>query len=323
MNKFIATALSTVLLTTGGIGAANVLHPDKVEAAQAKYEASYSHHNSNYQLQIASEDLTQLPEYATITSKIDVNGLTAKVVEDNYNTRTIVFSNANGQGKYKSIFVKKTDSLKVIDFRGGQIFYGTISNETTAPAPEQNPSTDTVISTLPEFATLASVVKVSNYTLQVVEDNTNKRIITLKDQNGRLQYKSIFVKNNNSLKVIDTRGGQIFYGTVGTETAATPAVVKPAPAKAVAKAAPVKTEVKAQVPVAKNTSSLPEYATLASVVNVNDFSLQVVEDNSNTRTILLKDKNNRVQYKSIFIKRTNNLKVIQTRGGQIFYGSIK
>lgn len=320
MNKFIATALSTVLLTTGGIGAAHVLHPDKVEAAQVKYESSYQNYNSHYQLQIASEDLTQLPEYATVASKINVNGLTAKVVEDNYNTRTIVFSNANGQGQYKSIFVKRTDSLKVIDFRGGQIFYGTISNETTAPAPEepakpeQTPSTDSAISALPEYATLASVVKVSDYTLQVVEDNTNKRIITLKDQNGRLQYKSIFVKNNNSLKVIDTRGGQIFYGIVGTKTVATPAPAKAAPAKATAKA---------QAPVAKSTSTLPEYATLASVVNVSDYSLQVVEDNFNTRTILLKDKNNRVQYKSIFVKRTNNLKVIQTRGGQIFYGSIK
>ncbi|MBD7984112.1 hypothetical protein H9649_05935 [Sporosarcina sp. Sa2YVA2] len=220
MKKLFATTLSAVLLTTGGLGATNVLHPDKVEAATVNYESSYQNHNAHYQLQIASEELTQLPEYATVASKIDVNGLTAKVVEDNYNTRTIVFSNSHGQGQYKSIFVKRTDSLKVIDFRGGQIFYGTISNETAAPAPEQpakpeqKPATDTAISALPEYATLASVVDVTGFNLEVAEDNFNTRTVLVKDQNNRVQYKSIFVKRAHTLKVINTRGGQIFYGAV-------------------------------------------------------------------------------------------------------------
>lgn len=319
MNKFFATTLSAVLLTTGGLGAANVLHPDKVEAAQAKYESSYSNYGSNYQLNIAAEALTQLPEYATVASKINMDGLTAKVTEDNTNKRIIVFSKANGQGQYKSIFVKATESLKIVDFRGGQIFYGTISTEDATPEkpaqPEEKPATD-AISALPEYATLASVVNVDNYKLQVVEDNTNKRVITLSDDFGRLQYKSIFVKNTNSLKVIDTRGGQIFYGVVSSETNTTAA---PAPEKATA----VKAEATAKTTATSSNSSLPEYATLASVVDVNSFNLQVVEDNYNKRIVLLKDANGRPHYKSIFVKRTNHLKVIDLKGGLLFNGTVR
>ncbi|MFD1204577.1 hypothetical protein ACFQ38_05560 [Sporosarcina contaminans] len=224
MKKLFATTLSAVLLTTGGFGAANALHTDKVEAATPKYESTYANHDARYQSSITANELKQLPEYATVASKINVNGLTAKVTENNSNKRIILFTDARGQGKYKSIFVKKTNSLKVIDFRGGEIFFGTVklaeavpgtSTESTPEAtkPESKPVTDQN-STLAEYAKLSSVVNVKNFNMQVVEDNASKRIITLKDQNGRVQYKSIFMKRTNMLKVINTRGGQVFYGSV-------------------------------------------------------------------------------------------------------------
>lgn len=216
MKKLFATTLSAALLTTGGFGAANVLHADKAEAAISKYETSYTNHEARYQLNITADELKQLPEYETIASKIDVTGLTAKVTEDNNYKRIVLFRDARGQGKYKSIFVKDTNSLKLIDFRGGEIFFGTVEEgetATEATKPESKPVAEQN-STLTEYAKLSSVVNVSNLNLQVVEDNASKRVITLKDQNGRVQYKSIFMKRTNMLKVIDTRGGQIFYGSI-------------------------------------------------------------------------------------------------------------
>lgn len=216
MNKLFATTLSAVLLTTGGFGAANAFHTDKAEAAASKYETSYSNHETRYQLNITADALKQLPEYDTVASEINVNGLNAKVTEDNKYKRIILFSDARGQGKYKSIFIKDTNSLKVIDFRGGEIFFGTVQPAEKTPEatkPESKPDAEQN-STLAEYAKLSSIVNVDNLNLQVVEDNASKRIITLKDQNGRVQYKSIFMKRTNMLKVIDTRGGQIFYGSI-------------------------------------------------------------------------------------------------------------
>ncbi|GEN84754.1 hypothetical protein SLU01_30660 [Sporosarcina luteola] len=216
MRKLLATTLSAALLTTGGFGAANVLHSDKAEAASSKYEASYSNHGQQHNLNITADSLTKLPEYATVASKINVDGLTAKVVEDNNNKRIIVFSDSRGQGKYKSIFVKMKNNLKIIDFRGGEIFYGTvksIDSSTEATKPETKPSANQN-SKLAEYTKLSSVVDISKLSLQVVEDNANKRIITLQDQNGHVKYKSIFVKRTNMLKVINTKGGQVFYSSI-------------------------------------------------------------------------------------------------------------
>lgn len=224
MKKLLATTLSAALLTTGGFGAANALHADKAEASTSKYESTQANHESRYQLNLTADELKQFPEYATVASKINVNGLTAKVTEDNSNKRIILFSDARGQGKYKSIFVKKANSLKVIDFRGGEIFFGTVKPAEAAPGtstevtpegtkPENKPAADQT-SKIAEYAKLSSVVNVTNLNLQVVEDNASKRILTLKDQNGRVKYKSIFVKRTNMLKVINTKGGQVFYGSI-------------------------------------------------------------------------------------------------------------
>lgn len=216
MKKLFATTLSAVLLTTGGFSAANNINASKSNAAATSYESSYSNHDARHQLNIAADSLEQLPEYETIISKINVKELTAKVTEDNTNKRVILFSDSRGQGKYKSIFVKKTNSLKVIDFRGGEIFFGPLNSVESTPEatkPESKPVADQN-NTLAEYEKLSTVVNVSDLNLQVVEDNANKRIITLKDKNGHVQYKSIFVKKTSMLKIIDTKGGQIFYGSI-------------------------------------------------------------------------------------------------------------
>lgn len=71
-------------------------------------------------------------------------------------------------------------------------------------------------------------------------------------------------------------------------------------------------------------SSLPEYDTIMQNIELKDVTFRKVTDNEGKRILLLSDENGREKYKSIFIKNTNYLKIINIDGeGQIFYGVLK
>ncbi|MGM0829059.1 MAG: hypothetical protein ACQEU4_12600 [Bacillota bacterium] len=65
-------------------------------------------------------------------------------------------------------------------------------------------------------------------------------------------------------------------------------------------------------------SSFPEYKNIIEQINNKDYSFQTVTDNEGERVLLLIDKNGVEQYKTIFIKNTNRLKIIKINEGQIF-----
>src|SRR5699024_12014030 len=58
-----------------------------------------------------------------------------------------------------------------------------------------------------EYSILDKKLDMDNLSDEVVKDNDYKRIILLKDENEQPQYKSIYIKNKNRLKVIDLHGG--------------------------------------------------------------------------------------------------------------------
>ncbi|MGM8213224.1 hypothetical protein ACLIBH_10580 [Virgibacillus sp. W0430] len=70
----------------------------------------------------------------------------------------------------------------------------------------QDPST---VQTYPEKEILAEK-GYADYSVNVVEDNPNKRIIVLQDENGKNRVKSIYIKKTNRLKVIEFDKGLIF-----------------------------------------------------------------------------------------------------------------
>ncbi|MFD1348123.1 hypothetical protein [Oceanobacillus caeni] len=55
-----------------------------------------------------------------------------------------------------------------------------------------------------EMAIWEEVIPTNNYSLRVVEDNNHKRIVLFEDENGHVSYKSIYIKDKDRLKVIDT-----------------------------------------------------------------------------------------------------------------------
>lgn len=56
----------------------------------------------------------------------NVDHLQAKLVTDNDGKRVLLFVDNNGETKYKSIFVKKTNHLKIIKMDGGLVYNGAL-----------------------------------------------------------------------------------------------------------------------------------------------------------------------------------------------------
>ncbi|MFS0871036.1 hypothetical protein AB3N00_13895 [Paenibacillus xylanilyticus] len=66
---------------------------------------------------------SSLPEYDVIVRTIDSQDYTFRTVTDNENERILLLANQDGEEKYKTIFIKNTNRLKIIDVDGdGQLF---------------------------------------------------------------------------------------------------------------------------------------------------------------------------------------------------------
>ena len=62
-----------------------------------------------------------------------------------------------------------------------------------------------------EAEVLAEHIPMNELIAQVEVDNQNKRIILYENESGQKVYKSIFIKEDNYLKVIDLNDDNIFY----------------------------------------------------------------------------------------------------------------
>ncbi|HLQ97156.1 MAG TPA: hypothetical protein VK135_00565 [Candidatus Dormibacteraeota bacterium] len=69
------------------------------------------------------ESLADFEETQTLSEQIDLNALDPEIETDNQNNRVIIFSDDSHTKKYKSIFIKKQNRLKIISLDDdGQIF---------------------------------------------------------------------------------------------------------------------------------------------------------------------------------------------------------
>ncbi|MGV2886881.1 hypothetical protein ACWIE6_28925 [Paenibacillus taichungensis] len=68
-------------------------------------------------------------------------------------------------------------------------------------------------------------------------------------------------------------------------------------------------------------SSLPEYDVIVRTIDSPDYIFRTLKDNENERILLLADQDGKEKYKTIFIKNTSRLKIIDVDGdrdGQLF-----
>ncbi|MEF7656131.1 hypothetical protein [Bacillus thuringiensis] len=67
---------------------------------------------------------------------------------------------------------------------------------------------------LPEYNKIVEQLGNGDYTFQMVTDNRGERILHILDKDGRKQYKSIFIKNKNRLKIIKINGGGLIFNEI-------------------------------------------------------------------------------------------------------------
>ncbi|WP_337034161.1 hypothetical protein [Paenibacillus illinoisensis] len=77
----------------------------------------------------SQSEWSSLPEYDTIIREVDSQDYTFRTVTDNENERILLLTNQDGEEKYKTIFIKNTSRLKIIDIDGGgQLFNDVLGN---------------------------------------------------------------------------------------------------------------------------------------------------------------------------------------------------
>ncbi|MDZ5710762.1 hypothetical protein [Jeotgalibacillus haloalkalitolerans] len=70
------------------------------------------------------------------------------------------------------------------------------------------------LTTFPEYENLAEYVDTDNYSTEIAEDGPGERVIIFKEDNGEVQYKSIFVKDTNRHKIVQTDGPNLFNDVI-------------------------------------------------------------------------------------------------------------
>ncbi|MGE7762575.1 hypothetical protein [Peribacillus sp. NPDC097895] len=68
-------------------------------------------------------------------------------------------------------------------------------------------------SSLPEYDKIIEQIGNEDYTFNKETDNDDKRVFLI-ELNGEKQYKTVFVKNTNRLKIIKINGGGVVYDEI-------------------------------------------------------------------------------------------------------------
>lgn len=69
------------------------------------------------------QEIGNFPEYDVLAEQVDLDNLTSDIKTDNPNKRVMILTEGDGQKRYKSIYIKKKQRLKIISLDDeGQIF---------------------------------------------------------------------------------------------------------------------------------------------------------------------------------------------------------
>lgn len=226
------------LVLAGGLTAAGNVHADQADTSKAeeKVQVSESGSQGNY---------SDFAEFNNLKTNVDLSKYQIQVVEDNPHTRIIILRDDNGHEQFKSIFVKDTGRHKIVGYDKGLISNKILSDynasevnhnyyddeddqeEIDDEADDQEEADDqddindeaddqnevekeNKVDNAVEFDIVEDQINVDEEQARVVEDNDHKRVIVIANNNGQDQYKSIFVKDTNRLKIVDYRGGLVY-----------------------------------------------------------------------------------------------------------------
>lgn len=181
MKKQIISTVGALMLTAGAF------HGINAEASQPvqKQHVSVAHVQGSQQA--AKIDVTKLPEYAAIASKVNASAYSFKIVENQKVIRKMLLNDAQGRTQYKTIYNKNTKQLKIINTKGGMV-----SNQTVTEKPAASVNKPAA----------SGAADLSKYTARVVTDNPNTKVTLYTDAQNRPVYKTILVKRTGAVKTI-------------------------------------------------------------------------------------------------------------------------
>ncbi|SDQ81712.1 hypothetical protein SAMN05216232_0154 [Virgibacillus subterraneus] len=116
-SLFMTTAAGALILSAGSITDASVIPIDKTKKSNANVEVS----EKSIQVEV-------LPEFTVLDEQVDSDDYQAQVIEDNKQTRVIILKDEDGHAQYKSVYVKSSNVLEVIDLDQGMVFKGVIAD---------------------------------------------------------------------------------------------------------------------------------------------------------------------------------------------------
>lgn len=167
------------------------------------------------------EGSTSFPESKVLAEEINMESLEAEIKTDNPNNRVMILKDEDGNEKYKSVYIKEKNRLKIISLNDeGQIFNKVIEpeDENNAKGSSSNEEThkkfnskNEELTSFSEYKVLAVEINMENLDAEIKTDNPNNRVMILKDEDGNKKYKSVYIKKKERLKIISLDDeGQVF-----------------------------------------------------------------------------------------------------------------
>lgn len=167
-----------------------------------------------------------------------------------------------------------------------------------------------------EYEILAKHIDLAQFTSKIQTNNQGNRIILFINQQDEKVFKSIFIKHDQHLKIIDLNTDALLFNDV-IENKSNDDSTSDGNAA---------TESDDETQIADNSSirDYVEFHTISNYIDTNAYVGSVETDNKGNRIIIFSDLNGHKKYKSIFVKRENRLKIVHfDNDGLIFNDVIK
>jgi len=129
MNRLLMILIAAAtMLTACQSNQTDTGNPSGSSEQSAQTETAQSN-NEPTEERTSQSEWSSLPEYDTIVQKVDAQDYTFRTVTDSENERILLLTNQDGEEKYRTIFIKNTSRLKIIDVDGGgQLFNDVLEN---------------------------------------------------------------------------------------------------------------------------------------------------------------------------------------------------
>lgn len=267
--------------------------------------------------------IQNLAEYKALNHMMAMNHFDPEIVEDTKEKRIILFNNYEGEATYKSIYMKQSNHLKVVDINEGVVLDQVIEPNSgdgglVFPIVEEAyPMTD--LQSLQEYEALAGRLPIEHLAAEIITDDAEKRVV-LFSKEGQEQYKSIYMIQTNHLKIVDFSQGLIFNESLDkadltADTSSEEVVSIPASMEKTLPFPPKKDS-------SFSNAAYQEMAMIQAKVDMGGLTTQLLEDHERNRILLLIDGHGKAQYKSIYDKHSGDLKIISMRDSIVFNGQM-